>query len=126
MGANGRNRGKGAFVCVWEGLAHAPKRICGGFACAKSGFGPEPPDMSFGGGPGPVLERRRQCDATRGLCLVRHTPYPMGVGGGSEANNKVCAHVDQQDFVSQGEGGGMMSAFRFCPLVDLRKWDGAD
>ena len=59
MGANGRNRGKGAFVCVWEGLAHAPKRICGGFACAKSGFGPEPPDMSFGGGPGPVLERRR-------------------------------------------------------------------
>ena len=29
MGANGRNRAKGACVCVWEGLAHAPKRICG-------------------------------------------------------------------------------------------------
>ena len=53
MGANGRNRGKGAFVCVWEGLADAPKRICGGFARAKSGFGPEPPDMSLGGGPAP-------------------------------------------------------------------------
>ena len=61
--------------------------------------------MSLGGGPGPVLERRRQCDATRGLCLVRRTPYPMGVGGGSEAHNKVCAQVDQQDFVSQGGGG---------------------
>ena len=38
---------------------------------------------------------------------MRRTPYPMGVGGGggSEANNKVCALVDQQDFVSQGGGG---------------------
>ena len=57
---------------------------------------------------------------------MRHTPYPMGVGGGSEANNKVRAQVDQQGFVSQGGGGGMITAFRFCAVVDLRKWDGAD
>ena len=59
MGANGRNRGKGACVCVGRAGPRAQTHLWCGFACAKSRFGPEPPDMSLGGGPGPVLERRR-------------------------------------------------------------------
>ena len=37
MGANWRNRGKGACVCVWEGLAHVPTTPGGAHVLLKCG-----------------------------------------------------------------------------------------
>ena len=61
---------------------------------------------------------------------MRRTPYPMGVGGGGglRGENKVCALVDQQDFVSQGGGGWHDNCISFLCRGGLAEmgWSGLE
>ena len=93
MGQWGRmgETGQRVRVCVGRPGPHAQTHLWCGFACAKSGFGPEPPDQTFAYGRSHWSGGGRMGGGVRGLwvgglfwfwAIWPNVPTPPPGGGG--------------------------------------------